>query len=119
MSSKQDMIRKEILIAIKSRNEMYQKHIQHLKDHKIVTDYIKKRKWVVDMIQKSKEEYYYEAFEDCKNKASKIWSLTNNLFRNKVKENVLPVNSFRGTDIITVGKDICECFNDNANISQT
>lgn len=109
---KQDWIKKEILDAINTRNKHYQEYKQNPEDKEIEEVYKTKRKDVFNMIQKSKSNFYYKAFKNCKNKPSKMWTLINDLTRNKVKETAVPVKLQKGLEIVTDETEICEYFND-------
>lgn len=63
----QDWINKAILTEIDKRNILWTNYKKNPNDSKIEEDFLQERKYVAQLIQKSKNEYYYKSFKNCLN----------------------------------------------------
>lgn len=106
-----DWIDKTIMNGIRERNELWRKLKQYPKNTNLHTDFINKRNWLSKTIKKTKHLFYKKAFNKCINKPKKMWSLINELTKNKQKRNSIPAKIIVDGKEITNEKEICDCFN--------
>lgn len=109
---RQDWINKHILSAIDKRNTLRLYCKRNPNDNQVKEELIKERKILAQDIQRTKQQFYYEAFMGCKNKPAKIWNLINKLSYNKIKDTTVPAKLQTETGEITSVQEICEHFNE-------
>lgn len=109
---RQDWINRTIINLINKRNILWNMHKKTVNDQLLQEKFINQRNEANQFIQQTKSAYYQNAFDQCKKNPKKMWSLINDLSRNKVREPPAPSKLLMPSGALTDQTDICECFND-------
>ena len=109
-SKQKPWITQEILTKINHRNELFRKKKEDPDNQHLKQVYNKFRNSVNRDIKKSKEKYYLNYFENCKNNMKKTWKGTNELILPKHKLSTITQIQHNNT-IINDPKLMADTFN--------
>lgn len=106
-----DWITQELIRRINIRNEAWQNYKQHPNDDILQVKFTSEKNKVKNMINELRKSYYNNAFQKCKSKPKKMWTLISSLAHNKIQTSNVPTKLIVNSVVITNCTEICETFN--------
>lgn len=103
-------ISKGLLTSIKTKNHLYMLNTRE-RDSKEWCSYIKYKNTLNSLLRKSKQNYYNNLLEKCKNDIKTTWRILNSSLSKRRKQNVFQKVFHDGTKAITDTNIIAEKFN--------
>ncbi|XP_045449098.1 uncharacterized protein LOC123657621 [Melitaea cinxia] len=105
-----DWINKDIIDGISQRNFLWTQYKNNPSNEYIKTKFYSKRTEIAELIQSTKDLYYYKLFTNNTKNPKKTWTLVNKLCMNKTNQSCAPSKIKVESKIISDIKDICNVF---------